>query len=103
MVQRGRKRKTIYDRANEGNELVSDDEDPDVGARSGQDDDFMGNLDDLDAVMGDTFSEDRPAQPLDRDVDAMPSRAEQWRPEDSTMDEGTGAAHVQRWLYQSGA
>lgn len=50
----------------------------------------MGDLDDLDAIMGDTFSDDKSGRSVDRNTDAMPSRAEQWRPEDSTLDYDAG-------------
>ena len=58
--------------------------------------DFLGTemegLDDLDAIMGDAFAADSQAQP-DQQPD-LPSRAEQRRPEDSTMDIDAGALEV---------
>ena len=88
LLQRGRKRKSIYDRANEDQDLVDvgDGAEEDAGSEAG--DDFeagLGEMDDLDAIMGDAFLDDQEAPAQDRE-DAMPSRAEQSRPEDSTMD-----------------
>ena len=61
------------------------------------DEDFLGSglegLDDLDAIMGDTFAASDDA--LQEGEPEMRSRAEQRRPEDSTMDAAEGTQHSQ--------
>ena len=84
----------MYGRANEDQDLADVGEEPEEDIIDTPDDDFLGTdidgLDDLDAIMGDTFAADSDTLPPEGSPE-MPSRAEQSRPEDSTMDVEDGA------------
>lgn len=92
-MQRGRKRKSIYERANEDQPLADIGEEGEDDLRATSDFDFPDpdvEIDDLDAVMGDTFADTEGDLAAASDVDElMPSRAEQSRPKDSSIDDGT--------------
>ena len=98
MLQRGRKRKAIYDKANEDEELLKLDGDNalDDAADTPEDDlePDLDDLDNLDAIMGETFADDQNL-PIDMaQEEVMPSRAQQSRPEDSVMDANQGNAAI---------
>lgn len=87
----------MYGRANEDQDLVNVGDEQEEEMPDTPDEDFLGGemdgLDDLDAIMGDTFAADGDALPAEA-AQELPSRAEQRRPKDSTMDvdEGTHTA-----------
>ena len=79
----------MYGRANEDQDLANVGDEPEDEIPETPDEDFLGTdmdgLDDLDAIMGDTFAADSDGLAPEESPE-LPSRAEQSRPEDSTMD-----------------
>lgn len=95
-MQRGRKRKTIYDQANKGLPLTDDEGIDDLEGMVSSDEEVGLEEGDqgLDALIGDAFEEDDeeplPAGTAEDRGAPLPSRAKQYRPE---SDDGTIVIH----------